>query len=432
MNFNAGGDSMKDNDVFFHKFSIIFSFLFIFIFFFVIEWRWQAVLIGMYDIKPLVLAATLSSMVMFITILGGKRGIMLFWGIVALILYWVILSILNTHELQGLSLYELKKEIGVWSINVALFIVSSNKKVWTYIYTHAELAVVLFALYVLPPILILFLSGHAVEASYNIRNLRSIMWNWNFEDLGVSYQSFGDKIAILTFILVSLRINKFAKLAIMAATLASLYIVGSKASMVGYIFACGVYYVISLYCRKRYVKCVFLLSCSLCLLLCGLTYIANNPAMQYSDNWLISTVASGRKDISVSSRQEIEIENQKTRSSRLILGDYKFDYKLGRPGSYTHSALGIVDYYGVLIFLMSVGIWLYLLVKLICLVKQRNPLVTAALMAMLFYTLLFTIARFPPLNYLLYWTLGMAVCAITYASATRNNVTHRHIQRQLT
>ena len=130
MNFNAGGDSMKDNDVFFHKFSIIFSFLFIFIFFFVIEWRWQAVLIGMYDIKPLVLAATLSSMVMFITILGGKRGIMLFWGIVALILYWVILSILNTHELQGLSLYELKKEIGVWSINVALFIVYKKKKVW--------------------------------------------------------------------------------------------------------------------------------------------------------------------------------------------------------------------------------------------------------------------------------------------------------------
>ena len=415
-----------------NKIFMIFSLLLIFVFFFVAEWRWQAVLIGMYDIKALVLASVVSVMLIFMAIFYIKRGTLFFWIISLLICYWIVLSAINMHELEGVFGYNFARECGVWVINAALFIVASNEKVWKCIYAHSKLAVVLFALYVLPVMFILFLSGHAAEANFNIRNLKYIMWNWDFEDLDVSYQSFGDKIAVLTFIVVSFRIDNLAKLAIATTTLVALYIVGSKASMVGYIFACGAYYAISLYCHKHYMKCAFLLSCFFCLLLCGLTYIANNPAMQYSDNWLISTVASGRKDISVSSRQAIEIENQKTRSSRLLLGDYKFDYKLGRHGGYTHSAIGIIDYYGMPIFLITVGIWLYLLVKLICLVKQRNPLVSPALMAMLFYTLLFTIARFPPLNYLLYWTLGMAVCAITYASATRNNVTHRHIQRQLT
>lgn len=410
------------------------SLLLSFIFFFIIEWRWEAILFNIISstYQPYIILALVAVFVICFMMLRHRNGIASWWVIILVLVYLTSTSVLSFPELSRAHDYRFKVEVGLWCINIALFLAASDKKLWNYVYTHNSVAVALFALYVLPPLFILFFSGHAAEAHYNIRNLQNIVWNWNFEDLGVSYQSFGDKISILTFILVSLRINKFVKLTIVAITLVSLYIVGSKASMVGYVFACAAYYVISLYCSRRYLKCAFLLSCSFCLLLCGLTYIVNNPAMQYSDNWLIRTIASGQKDISVSARQEIEIENQKTRSSRLMLGDYKFDYKLGRPGSYTHSAIGIIDYYGLPIFLISVGIWLYLLFKLMRLVKHRIPLVTAALMAMLFYTLLFTIARFPPLNYLLYWTLGMAVCAITYASATRNNVTHRHIQRQLT
>ena len=345
-------------------------------------------------------------------------------------LYLLSIALLNIFELMHCFHYQLIIEFGTWSINIVLFIVASNKKVWDWIYLHPKFVTMLCLLYVLPSLCLLVFSGHATEAGFNIRNLKNIMYQWNFQDLGVLYQSYGDKLSILTFILISLRINRFVKFIILALTFVALYIVGSKASMVGYAFACAAYYFISLYFHGRYFKCAFLLSCLLCLLLCAVTYIVNNSAMQYSDNWLISTVASGRKDISVSSRHEIELENQKTRSSRLVLGDYKFDYKLGRPGSYTHNSLGIIDYYGLPIFIISVSIWLYLLAKLLCLAKQHIPIVTASLMTMLFYTLLFIIARFPPVNYLLYWTLGMAVCAISHASATHNGVIHGHIQLQ--
>lgn len=394
----------------------------IFVFFFVSEWCWEAILVDIVSssVKPSIVSAIIGIMLIYMTLLHPDYHKAIWWIILFGVGYYILVAILNANELVDCYSYQLTTEFGVWIINIALFITASDGKIWNYVYSRPKLAIVLFVLYILPPVLILFFSGHAAEAHYNIRNLINIMWHWNIAydgvHPGVSYQSFGDKIAILTFIIVTLRINKRAKLAVLATTLVALYIVGSKASMVGYIFACGAYYVISLYCHGRYEKCALLLSCLLCLLLCGLTYIINNPAMQYSDNWLISTVASGRKDISVSGRQAIEMENRKTRSSRLILGDYKFDYKLGRPGTYTHSALGIVDYYGVPIFLMSVGIWLYLLFKLMLLVRQRMPLVIAALMAMLFYTLLFIIARFPPINYLLYWTLGMAVCAISYST----------------
>ena len=394
------------------KMPIIISLLFVFLFFIVIEWRWEFMFLGMWDFRPYAFATAISCLVVFARIMDNYKERLLFWATFLLILYCGMTSIINIPELLivGSERYKLSIEIGTFCLNVALFIVASNRNFWKYIYAHPKMILISFLLITSPIFLIILLSGYALEACFYLRDVLRLAGLWKNAIYDIQYQSFGDKIALLTFILLSLRITKPVKGAVLIITIASLYATGSKASMVGYIFACTSYYIISIYHAKHYVKCVFFIIISIFILFGGYVYIVGNNSLQNSDNWLMRTIAHGKNDISISGRHVIAAENQRTRNSRVILGDYKFDYKLGRPGSYTHSALGIVDYYGLPIFIAFTCIWFYLFFKLL-LRKQQTFITKAALMSMLFYTLLFTIARFPPGTYLFYWVLGIAIFA---------------------
>ncbi len=383
--------------------------VFIFIFFFAIEWRWEAMLLGLPDIKPHVIAAVLSTVVALSGFSRLREKGISYLIILLLICYYIGVSVLNIGTLSNTPDYNLMTEFGVWCINLALFVAASNQKIWEYIYRHSLTVMILYMLFVLPLFFLLWYSGCAVESNFNLRNAIFISGLAQNSNYIVSYQSIGDKLSLLTFIVLSLNLEKRFKFVILVITMCALFIVGSKASMVGYIFACVIYYFMHLWLNKRYLKCTLIIIVSICLSCGGLIYIVGNTSLQNSSNWLISTLARGNDDVSVSGRHLIEEENQETRGSRILLGDYKFDSKLGRPGTYSHSALGLIDYYGLFIFVIVTGIWFYLLFKLLFVVN-RTPIVQATLMSMLFYTLLFTIARFPN-GYLTFWVLGMATCA---------------------
>lgn len=387
------------------------SLLFIFIFFFVIEWRWEIMLLGMPDIKAHIMTAIVSAVVIALGFCNLNRQQIIARIMILLILYFIGVSVLNITELYGTYNYSVITELGIWCINLAPFIVLSNYDIWKFVYLHPKAMVTLYMFFTIPLFFLLWYSGCAIESNFNLRNAIVISGLARNSDYGISYQSLGDKLALLTFIILSLKLRKKFKIVIFIVALSTLYITGSKASMIGYIFTCVVYCVILFIVNKQYLKSVLIIFVSIYLLFGGLIYIAGSSSLQNSDNWLVSTLARGKNDVSVSSRYLIEKENEKTRNSRILFGDYKFDNKLGRHGSYTHSALGIVDYYGLPIFIITVSIWFYLLFKLLF-VARKTPIARAALMSMLFYTLLFTIARFPPVFYLTYWVLGMAVCAI--------------------
>lgn len=393
------------------KFNTTLSLLFCFIFFFVIEWRWEALLFDLPDIKPHRIAAFVSVAVILLSFFYFRKQRIEIRIIFLLICYFIGVSVLNVGALNGAPDYNVTTELGMWSINLALFIAGANRATWKYVYQHSKIMVILYMFFVLPLFFILWHSGYAAESNFNLRNAIWLSGLAGNSDYGVSYQTFGDKLAILTFVIFFLNLRNRLRIAISIIAFISLYVAGSKASMVGYLFACVSYYIILLGLNRHYLKCASIIFVSICLLCSGLLYIVGNSSLQNSDNWLISTIARGRNDISISSRQLIEEDNEKTRSSRILLGDYKFDTKLGRPGTYTHSALGIVDYYGILIFIIALGIWFYLLFKLLV-TTEKTPLMKTALMSMLYYTLLFAIARFPTVNYLFYWVLGMVACAI--------------------
>lgn len=387
------------------------SLFFIFIFFFVTEWRWEVMLLGLPDIKAYIITAIVSIVVILVGFCSLNKQQIIARIIILLIFYFIGISILNISELYKTYNYSVITEIGVWCINLALFIVMSNYDVWKFVYLHPKTMAILYMLFVMPLFFLLWYSGCAVGSNFNLRYAIYLSGLAENSGYGIAYQSLGDKLVLFTFIVLSLNLSKKFKIVILIIALSTLYVIGSKASMGGYIFTCIVYHIMILKENKKYLKCASIILVSLCLLFGGFMYIAGNSYLQNSENWLISTIARGKNDVSISSRYLIEKENEKTRMSRILLGNYKFDNKLGRPGTYTHSALGIIDYYGLPIFIISMCIWFYLLSKLMF-VARKTPIARVALMCMFFNTLLFSIARFPPISYLTYCVLGIALCAI--------------------
>ena len=407
------------------KIYIVFSSLFIFVFFFIGEWRWQLILIGIPDFRPYIVATILSAIVIVLGIFRTPQSEsknFCYWVVATLIIYYFsieIIDLINNPELltSYYKKYGIVEGIAKWCNIVALFIIASTKKVWQNIYRHSRLVKMLYIIYALFPLFILFMSGEILESHFNLRKVAAFA-NVSTLEHSVLYQTFGDKLACIGFVVLSFNMRKSTRIVIFAVSIASLYMAGSKASMVGFMFACLAYYWLSLCYGGHYIKCTALLVIAVALIISGLVYVVDNSSLQLSDNWLLSTIARGRDDISVSSRHIIEINNQETRDSRWVLGDYKFDYKFGRPGTYTHSAWGIVDYYGILIFIVNLILWSYMSFKLLF-QKFKHPITSAALMSMLFYTLLFSIARFPTETYLWYWVLGFSVCALHYEKASR-------------
>ena len=411
------------------KMFITTSILFVLTFFFVIEWRWQAMLLGAPDFKPHIVAAIMAVFVIFMAMSSMEQRPVGYWLIFFLIIYFVLISIVNINGLNHIPEYKLSTEFGNWCINLALFVTASDKRFVEYIYQHQKFMLVMYVLFILPLFLILFYSGTAVQSHFNLREAIYYSGLSTNSDYGVSYQSIGDKIAILTFIVLSLNINHRLKAVVFLSTILALYVAGSKASMVGYLFACISSYLIIAYRNRYYIKSLAIFAVAISIVCLGVLYIVNNStSLQNSNNWFIRAVASGKEDISVSGRHNIELENQVTRKSRILLGDYKFDYKYGRPGSYTHNAIGIIDYFGLPVFVICIILWLYYLFLLLRYIRGNTYVVHAALMAMLFYSLLFIIARLP-LLYLTYWTLGMsmAVYQCKGKNIKKNKVGGKHV-----
>lgn len=396
----------------FNKIFIFFSLLFLFIFFWVTEWRWEAMLFGFPDIKPHITTALFAVVVVLLGVFGANGKSIPYWMICLLMCYFIAVSALNAKELNGTLKYELTKEFGVLCIYFALFVAAANPNMWKLIYARPKVILYLYVVSIVPLFFILFYSGSAHPSHFNLRGAIELSGLIDNSDYGISYQSIGDKIAIMSFFVLSFNIRQKLKAIILIYTFAALYIIGGKASMIGFVFAIVAYYIILLFSKKQYVKCIAILFASLCMCLGMLFCVVGQNSFERSGNWIVRTIAHGRNDNSISSRHKIEENNQRTRVSRILLGDYKFDFKLGRPGSNTHSVIGIIDYYGVPIFIITVGLWLYFIFTLLFAMKRNTPIISATTLAMLFYTLLFITARCPTETYLFYFVLGTATAAI--------------------
>jgi len=340
----------------------IFNIIVLSLFFLVIEWRWQVELLGINVPNPYYPVALLCGVVSLISVtrfILFNRETNIF-SIIAmfLMLYCLAIMIFNIPELIRLDRKEVIVELGVWAINFGLFFIAMDESVWKFIEEHTYSVIIVYILFVMSPILLMTILGSGSEVNYSLRSLIYLLDIAEEGNYGVSYQSYGDKIALLSFLMFFIAKNKIAKMLVVFITVVSLYVVGSKASMLGFASAIFVWYVINKFDHKNILKFFMITTVLMGIFLFIQTNIIGNQDLMESKYWIVKSLASGSEDQSVESRKEIQINNQKTLKTRLLLGNYKFDLKEGRPGSYTHNILYYLDYYGIIYFTVFVLFWL--------------------------------------------------------------------------
>jgi hypothetical protein len=384
------------------------------LFFLVIEWRWQVELLGFNVPNPYYPVAMLCGVVSIISVAGFilfNRETNVF-SIIAffLMLYCLGILVFNIPELLRFDRKEVIVELGVWAINFGLFFIALDGSVWRFIEGHTRSVIIVYILFAMSPIFLMIILGSGSETNYSLRSLIYFLDIAVEDNHGVSYQSYGDKIVLLSFLMFFIINSRIAKILVIIVTLISLYIVGSKASMLGFSSAIVSWHVINMFEQKNILKFVVVTTALIGTFIFIHTAIIGNPNLQESEYWIVSSLASGTEDQSVQSRRAIQDTNRETLKSRLLLGNYKFDLKEGRPGSYTHNILYYLDYYGIIYFTVFVLFWLYILILNIK--SKKNILITNyATLSMLYFSILMLVARSGS-GYLTYWTLGCAVASI--------------------
>lgn len=392
----------------------IFNIIVLSLFFLVIEWRWQLELLGVNVPNPYYPVAVLCGVVSIISVTGFiflNRETSIF-SIIGFLLMLYCLGILffNIPELIRMDRKEVIVELGVWAINFGLFFIALDGSIWRFIEGHTRSVIIVYILFVMSPIFLMFILGSGSEVNYSLRSLINLLDIAGDDNYGVSYQSYGDKIALVSFLMFFIVKNKIAKMLVVFTTVISLYVVGSKASMLGFASATFVWYVINTFDHKNLLKFFVITTVFIGAFLFIQNSIVGNYSLMESKYWIVKSLASGSEDGSVQSREEILKTNIATLKSRFFLGNYKFDLKEGRPGTGTHNVLYFIDYYGVLYFSTFVIFWLYVL--FLNIKSKKNILITNyATLSMLYFSLLMLVARSGS-GYLTYWTLGCAVASI--------------------
>lgn len=390
------------------------------VFFIVLEWRWQLELLGIYMPNPYTLSALLSVGVLIFAIAGSfyfhRRQTMLFTCLMLFFFYCFCIYLADIHTLAAIDSNYMVIQTGVWTINFALFLIGADKRLWDQITKNIRYLIILYFLFLFPLFLLLKFIGNAGEANYSLRSL-ILLADINLGDThSVAYQSMGGKMALFTFIVMSSIYNKYYRtplclFAFVAFSLLSLYIIGSKACLIGFVFSIIIYTLVLL-CHKKQYKTAVAVSVLIAVIISSTyLFVVGNSNLQDSKIWIVRSLSEGDEDGSVTSRQELSVLNKQYRSANFLLGDYAYDFKLGRSGSRTHNILGFMEYYGIVGFLGFVVIWGYLLFRLITFNGIRTPLIHSATLSMLYYMPLICIAYVGD-GYLNYWIFGTAVAAI--------------------
>lgn len=393
--------------------NILFELSIFILFFFILEWRWQFELLFGKIPNPYYLISFLSFFYivfrLFSIITLKEKISVIYLVVLSSVIYCAMAFVINIPEIIVINSKIIYTHIGIWLINISLFMIASDKYFWKKILS-SNFIIILYLLLLVTPILLMIYLGQYIESGFSLNNQVAIMGLWNENNHGVVYQSYGDKIVLLTILMSELRpkyVFIFTYLALF-----SLFVVGSKASMVAFVLVIIIYYIIRLCFKKRYIKLIFISFFSLTGLFV-LKIILNtwNMLLYYPNNWLLLLIYKKSEDVSFLTRKNIMIENMKTFTSRLLLGDYLFDLKLGRMGTYTHNVLAFIEYYGVIIFIFYVLIWFYIMYILFYVLKNNNIFVKHTFYSMIFMTILFVGAR-NGMDYLTYWVLGMSILAL--------------------
>lgn len=312
----------------------------------------------------------------------------LFFG--TIFLYYI--SIILVNEIYIYYSYYIYDKNALRNILVSIsLILASRKSLYTrFFLSKITIIKIIYIVMVLLPSICATMLTNANSATFFIRSLSLT------EDMGVSYQTYGDIIVIFYSILLINITSKQQILVLFFITLFGLLTLGSKAGFIGF-FISNIFLFLIYLLRRNLVYLVT--GVSLFLLLYFLIgpiaaiYSEKLPGRQYS--WIFNMAIEKTQERSFATRKLIDEYNAKTRLDRFLLGNYKHEIYEGLgKGTYSHNLYDLIDQMGIGFFCIYVIFMLYnLIISIYNYLKGKNDLLAGNLILLFYWFILFIFVR---------------------------------------
>ena len=329
--------------------------------------------------------------------------IMTLWGYQScLILIGEI--IFSNHIVNGIIL-----AVPTILVSSAIIIASLDKQIICYIDMHPRRIVALsFIMATLPLSVSVICYG-----SLSLRNAVGVI----SVSIPVNYQDYGDWMVFIFCMALPVIQRNFCKLCMLLFISFSLFVLGSKAALVGVLISSFIVCMLYLIREKCFKKIIF----GFFLLLVITCYLLMNKDMLYSlipneYHWGLNLIYERTKERSFYTRELLETYNMQTRHQRIVLGDYKYEFTCGSgAGTYTHNVIDYLDQYGIVYFVLLCLFYLVIYGQILFkFSKYNNRFYISALLLLTYWGILSIFVRSSHTNYA-YLPLAIAVSILTSA-----------------
>lgn len=242
----------------------------------------------------------------------------------------------------------------------------------------------------------MFLSGSINPLDASLRYLnRELFSGDNANNNYTGYLALGDTYALFSILTITLYKKGTAFSAICWFSVYILYVVGSRASFLFFVLT-----LLAHQMTRNYFNKIFWVKACCSVIIIGIVIGGAYALLESVDiassqvNEMLGLIINPENDTSYRLREEIRNENLKIIQTSPLLGDFRHEIFDERSTGYTHSVLSYWEQYGIIVFLLLLGIYSYMLFQTIRLyMKHDTILANFAFMALVFWGLNMIFAR---------------------------------------
>ncbi|MGG7178139.1 O-antigen ligase family protein [Clostridium paraputrificum] len=221
-----------------------------------------------------------------------------------------------------------------------------------------------------------------------------------------SYFTLSDSMAIYSFLILVLCRRNISKIVVAIMSTACLYATLSRTSLYLFVGIAILYFIT----KFKNFKQVIAVGCILSVLGgVGIFYVAYKGGLHLTNSRMVNLIFNKEKDQSYLSRQEILKEGKEDIKNNLLTGKLLVEVERGKPGKYIHNILSYLQQYGIIVFVLFIGLVAYCGLKTIILLvkdwRDEEVLFLASLILYTFVAVIFSRAY----NYVYIW-MSIGIC----------------------
>ena len=284
------------------------------------------------------------------------------------VLYILLVAVFSIPELSGYSDLDivLRDTIHYGVFPFIFFSVLKREQVWWKLKDSKKALFCAWLVLSATYFLIALYKSIEFEGALHISNVSFRYISQAVEQHDIGYLLLGDTYALLSLLILAFAKRSSYQAGVFTGTLYVLLVIGSRASFNFFIAAAFIAWCISNLHTLARSKVSVALALIVVTLAAGLIAVVAYGELDLEYSILNTMISPFRNyDGSLQIRQAIQEANRAVFLNSPLTGDYQFEIKLGRPGTYTHNILSYWEEYGLPLFLLIVATYFYFLIQIV-------------------------------------------------------------------